>query len=388
MKQDLWLVNSSLTVMFALALAVFMLLQEDPPLWRAPRIFTPLTQPEPSKEASQPTSVWEKIYLDDIFSTYIPREVAAAAKQNFITPIPEPKASVVTPPPEIKKIEFVAPLSITLKGIIAGSDEEKNVAMLADEAGKESMYHLGEKIKDAQLIKIAHNRVVLLRANGQQEIFYLRKDDSLLEEQPGEKWKNIVRKIDEQNYQIDPVQFSDEVDSLGNFIERAAVIGATYEDKKIIGIRIGKIESTHDVATALGLLENDIITTVNDLDITDQKNRISAYDAIRELPSGSTVKVGLKRSGKDMTISYKIAKFERPRKKAVFPGIKVTEQPAPSPQQPADLFKPNRSQQREQDLREFNKVHPNEQRHQQSMMEIRRRILENLQNRSQSPRNN
>lgn len=385
MKQDLWLVNSSLTLMFVISLGFYALLLQKPPRWIRPKALTVHTEDEQIKPSPSPTPSWEKIYLDDIFSTYVPREVVAT-KQNFITPIPEPKAATISPPPEIKKIEFIAPLTITLRGIIAGGDESKNVAMIADETNKEGMYRLGEKIKDAQIIKIAHNRVIFLRANGQQEIFYLRKDDALAEAQPVEKWKKIVRKIDDQNYEVDPLQFSDEVETLGNFIDRASIIGTTYQAGKPIGIRIGKINPNNDVATALGLLENDIITSVNDLDITDPKNRILAYDTIIELPLGAVAKVGLKRADKDIILSYKVAKIQQPRKRTMFSGIKVADQP-PTPPQPAELFKTNRLQQREQDTREFNKIHPNEQRHQQSMMEIRRRILENLQQRSQTTRN-
>lgn len=386
MKQDLWLVNSSLALMFAVSLGFYALLLQKPPRWVGPKALPVHAESEQAQVPPQPTPSWEKIYLDDIFSTYVPKEVVAT-KQNFVTPIPEPKAPTIVPPPDIKKIDFVAPLTVTLHGIIVGSDESKNAAMIADETNKEGMYRLGEKIKDAQIIKIANNRVVFLRANGQQEIFYLRKDEALVDVDPVEKWKTIVRKVDDQNYEVDPTNLSKEVATLGDFIERTSIIGTTYQGGKPIGIRIGTISPRNDVATALGLLENDIITTINDLDIADQKNRISAYDTIATLALDQIAKIGLKRAGNDVVLSYKMVKIEQPRKRTLFPGINVSDQPTQSQPPPADLLKPNRLQQREQDFREFNKLHPNDQRHQQSMMEIRRRILENLQQRAQNTRN-
>lgn len=387
MKQDLWLVNSSLALMFVVSLGFYALLLQKPPRWIRPKPLPVHTESEQAKPSPQPTSSsWEKIYLEDIFSTYVPKEIVAT-KQSFVTPIPEPKAATITPPPDIKKIDFVPPLTITLRGIIVGSDESKNVAMVADETGKEGMYRLGEKIKDAQIVKISHNRVVFLRANGQQEIFFLRKDEALLDKDAIEKWKTIVRKIDDQNFEVDSLHFAKEVGTLGDFIERASIIGTTYQGGKAIGIRVGKIGPNNDVATALGLMENDIITKINDLDITDQKNRVTAYDTIIELPLDGVAKVSVKRGDAETVLSYKIVKIEQTRKRTLFTGINITDQPATPQPPPADLLKPNRLQQREQDNREFSKIHPNEQRHQQSMMEIRRRILENLQQRSQNTRN-
>ena len=155
--------------------------------------------------------------------------------------------------------------------------------MIADETNKEGMYHLGEKIKDAQIIKIANNRVVLLRANGQQEVFYLRKEDLVDEQSVTDKWKYIVKRVDDQTFDIDPVSFSKEVNTLGSFIEHTSVIGTAYAAGKPIGIRIGKLQP-QDTGTFLGLMENDIITSINDMAVTNAQNRLSVFDTITKAP--------------------------------------------------------------------------------------------------------
>ncbi len=382
MKQDLWLANSSLLLMFILSLGVYNLLQQEPPVWVGKKR---LSSEEVEKKATLTESgAWEKIYQDDIFGTYVAQEVKEI-KQALITPIPELKQPVLPPAPEIKKQEFIPPLNITLRGIIAGADEMRNVVMIADETGKEGMYHLGEKIKDAQIIKIAPNRSVLLRANGQQETFYLRKDDLPDEQNIVEKWKHIVHKLDDQSYMVDPIEFAKEVETLGNFIDRIAVIGAAYAGGKPIGIRIGKIAS-HDLAQTLGLMDDDIIISINDLNVADENDRVKAYDLIVKEPMGSVIKVGIKRANKDVFFSYKLAKIERPRK-SIFPGVKLAQPQTPQgvPGQPEEGFKMNRLQQREQAIRDFARQQNDEQR-QQSMLEIRRRILEGLQQRIQNNR--
>lgn len=371
MKQDLWIANTSLLCIFAAAMSVYQLLQQEAPPWRAPKAL--LAPPEKKKEKPPSATAWEKIYQDDVFGTYITPEVKAV-KQNLITPIPEPKAPVIPPPPEIKKQEFIAPLAINLRGIIAGGEEARNVAMVADETGKEAMYHMGEKIKDAQIVKIAHNRVVLLRANGQQEVFYLRKDEAPVDVAPADKWKYIVKKLDDQTFEIDPQEFAKEVESLGHFIERASIIGTAYSGGKSIGIRIGKSEAT-DLATVLGFAENDILTTVNDFDVADSTNRIKAYDALIQLPVGGSFKVGIKRADKDVFLVYKLVKIERP-KKSLFGAPAVKE-----PSQLQDAFKMNRLQERERAVRTFDQAHQGQSQRDQELVEIRKRILENLQRR-------
>lgn len=374
MKQDLWIVNSSLLLVFAAVITAYQAFDPVVPLWRTPKLSS-ITDLEKKDEIIQPNNIsWEKIYQDDIFGSYITQE-PKAVKQNFVTPIPEPRSPTIPPPPEVKKQEFIAPLTITLKGIIAGSDEDRNVAMIADETNKEGMYHLGEKIKDAQLIKIAHNRIVLLRANGQQETFYLRKDDIPVEEAPTEKWKYIVKKYDPQTYDVDPDSFAQEIESLGSFIERAGIIGTAFQDGKPIGIRVGTVDQ-NDVGGALGLAENDVITSINDMLIGEAEKRIAAYQAITQVGLGQSIKVGVKRADKDISLSYKLAKIEKPRK-SMFPGVRyANEKPTPE-----ETMKMSRLQQREQTVREFQNQHYDSQKHQQTMMEIRRRILEGLQQR-------
>jgi type II secretion system protein C len=382
MKQDLWIVNSSLLLVCVVILGAYSAFDPVAPVWKTPRLSSVEALEANTQENISTNNIsWEKIYQDDIFGTYAVRE-ATAVKQSLVTPIPEPRIPTIPPPPEIKKQEFIPALAIALKGIIAGGDEDRNVAMIADETNKEGMYHLGEKIKDAQIIKIAHNRVVLLRANGQQETFYLRKDDVPFEIPPADKWKYIVKKITDQQYQVDPVAFTKEIESLGNFIERASIIGTVFHDGKPVGIRVGSIDA-NDIAAAIGLVENDIITTINDVDLGDAEKRLGAYEAITKMTIGGIINVRIKRAEKDVVITYTLITIDKPRK-ALFPGVRyANEKPTQE-----ETMKMSRLQQREQTVREFQNQHYDNQKHQQTMMDIRRRILEGLQNRVQAQAQN
>jgi type II secretory pathway component PulC len=379
MKQQLWIVNSSLVGLSVLVFAASEMLKQEAPVLRIKRAVVQEMQKQ--KDELSPAPSWEPIFQNDMFGTFVAPEIKTV-KQSLVTPIPEPRPTIIAAPPEVKKQEFVAPLPITLKGIISGLDETKSVAMIADETQKEGIYHLGEKVKDAQIIKIAQNRVILLRANGQQETFFLRKDDNLIDPASGDKWKLIVKKIDDQTYEVDPQEFVKEVESLGSFIERTSFIGLAYKAGAPIGVRIGQT-SPSEVASALGLMQNDVITSVNDLSTIDLKNRMKIYDIITELPIGGTCKVGLKRAEKDIVMSYRLAKIERPRKYSSFPGVTTaTQTPAPAP---LDLAM-GRSQQREATMRDFDRSHNTDSNRSNAIMEIRRRLLENLQNRMRNQR--
>lgn len=373
MKQGLWVLNSSLIVVFLLALFVSNLLIIEPPIVRLKSFILDDFQ---KKKVALPVSTtsWDKIFQNDLFGTYIAAEVKAT-KQSFVTPIPEPKPPTIIQPPEVKKVEFIAPLAINVKGIIVSSDENKSVAMIADEAGKESLYHLGDKIKDAQLIRIARNHIVLMRANGQQEIFYLNKLD--LSGDSTEKWRLIVKKIDDQNYEVDLSAFVHEVESLGNFMERASLVGTVYADEKPVGIRIGNPVGA-DVALALGFALDDIILHVNDISTADVKDRVKIYDAVQMAKIGDVIKVGLRRAEKDVVISYKLTRIDKPKKTGPVADAKG----APGAPQASQM---SRLQEREETIRDFSKQRTNN-RDQQTLMEIRKRLLANLQNRLRNTR--
>ena len=280
-------------------------------------------------------------------------------------------------PPEPKKQEFVPPLGVALKGIIISADQNKNAAMIADETNKESLYHLGDTVKDAQIIKIAKNRVVFLRANGQQEVFFLRKDDNIPDPANQDRWKYVAKKINDQQFEVDPHEFIKEAETLGHFLERASVVGVAFSQGNPVGVRIGSSEP-NTIGAALGLQANDIIVSINDINLTQPQSRLQAYESAIATQIGGTVKVVIKRSGNDMTCMYKVAKIERPKKYASLQGVKVTDQP----QQPAQpTFPMNRIQQREEMLRNFNRNYNANNNQQQIIMDIRRRLLENLQNR-------
>jgi type II secretory pathway component PulC len=392
MKQNLWIVNTSLLMIFALSLGLYNLLHEDAPPRPPRKIPLDVILEEPQKDGVGQiiAPAWEKIYQDDVFGTYVASKPEPTQK-SLIKPMPEPPRPTPIPPPEPKRPDFIPALTVTLRGIIAGSDESQNVAMLADETNKELLYHVGDKVKDAQIIRIASNRVVMLRATGQQETFYLRPPklsplgtpDQPDPQDPLSKWKMIVKKVDDKNFEIDPIEFKREVETLGTFLERAAVIGTAFQEGKAVGIRLGTINAT-DLITALGLKTNDLVTSVNGIFVGTVDDRMKAYEQITKASVDSTISVGLVRDNQDLVISYKLVKLERPSK-FVFSGLKPGTPSAPGAapaggQGAGQALPKSKLQEWEEKKRDFERRNPSD--HDRMMMEIRQRLMQNLQNRS------
>lgn len=386
MKQQLWIVNSSLLGIFFIACTLLKFFEQYPPVRRPGKIV--LQDSVKKKEPISPATL-EVIYKNDIFGTFVPQismppAPAQAIKQSLVTPMPELQATQVTPIPEAKKQEFIDALNLTLKGIVISSDELKNVVMIADETQKENLYHLGDKIKDAQIIKIVRNRVVFLRANGQQELFFLRKEDNPLSIPFEERWKMTVKQINPTTFEIDPEYFVREVDSLGNFVDSLPLVGTAYQGGSSIGIRVGNLEK-QDVGSMLGLQPFDIIVAINNVTTAEPKNRLEIYDAVTQSKIGDTINVKVKRGQQEVELAYKLSKLAQGKTMGVQPSSGQTpEQTAsqPSPQPPSGM---NSHQERVAARRQFKARHPNPQR-QETMMEIRKRLLDNLRTRLQNSR--
>ena len=396
MKKNLWIVNTSLLVIFALSLGLYNLLHEDAPSYPPRKVPLDIVVTEPQREGAAEViaHVWEKIYQDDIFGTYTAIKVEPT-QRSLIKPMPEPPRANPVPPQEPKRPDFIPALTVTLRGIIAGSDENQNVAMIADETNKELLYHVGDKLKDAQIIRIASNRVVILRATGQQETFYLRppklaplgQPDQLDPLDPLSRWKMIVKKVDDKNFEVDLIEFKHEIETLGVFLERAAVIGTAFQGGKAVGVRLGTINAT-DLIIALGLKSNDLITTVNGLFVGSVDDRMKAYEQIIKASIGSTISVGLIRDSQEITLMYKLVKLER-LSKFVFSGLKPGGAPAipgapGAPQTAGSALPKSRLQEWEEKKRDFERRNPSDQ--DRMMMEIRQRLMQNLQNRSYETR--
>lgn len=375
MKQALWIVNSSIIGLLVLSLVVLQLLYQEPP--EVSRLTIPERQGLTQKKQAFPDTHWEPIFKHDLFGTYVPR-TAQPTQKNLVTPVPEMQEPAPQPIPEPKAPEFTPELSLTIKGIIIAADETQNVAMIEDESKKEGVYHIGDMYKDGQIIKISRNSVVFLRASGQQESFYLRKEDADLAMDGPVKWEYIIKKLDNTTWQIDPESFKHEIDSLGYFLDRTGVIGTAYQQGAPIGVRIGEI-SKDAVGSLLGLEKGDIITAINSISTAEAPNRVAIFDKVAASKAGDVIIVKIKREEAEITQTYKLAYISKAKR------VLFGEEKGKEPAKAEDDLKMSKLQEREKQIREFNERHENTQQR-DAIAQIRKRLLENLRMRLQNAR--
>ncbi len=271
-------------------------------------------------------------------------------------------------------------MKITLKGIAFSSEEEKSITILADETKKEGVYHVGDMVKDAQIIKISQNRITLLRVNGQHETIFLRESDNAENITKEELWEDVVKKIDEKNYEIDRIKFPQKVPSLGNLSEILSLMTA-YDNGKPIGIRVSKIDP-RSIGNQIGLKENDIILSINSIKTGDKKERMKILDNVYSIKKDKKLSVVLLRDSKEEELLFKITEIKTKKKRFFEPkkAEKETEKDK--------LFKLSNLQKREEQRRVFAKKHNQPQAQQQKNIidEIRKRLLENIRERVRNTR--
>lgn len=251
--------------------------------------------------------------------------------------------------------------------------------MLADQTGKENVYHVGDKVQDAQIIKLTKNKMVLLRSNGQLETFYLRKPDKLNPDLSS--WDLAVKRIDDNLYHIDPLEITKGVSSVGEVIEMLD-LGDAYEGKSSKGVQVGSI-THHPLGAKLGLEKGDVITTINDISAVDSKQRIKIFDTIAALPMGSHIEVALLRGGKPKTISYLLKQLEKP---SPFSNPILGDNANEEKQEDDELFKLSKNAQRQQSRRRFEHVHRTHEQHDQAITDMRQRLLTNMKERTHNRR--
>lgn len=376
MKQALWIINSSIVFLLIFSLAILQILYQEPPI--ITKLAVPLGQGESKKKTLFPVSRWEPIYKKDLFETYA-AQLPQPSQKNLVTPTPEIQEPEAQKPLEPKAPEFLPELVLSIKGIIIAADETQNVAMIEDEAKKEGVFHVGDMYKDGQVIKISRNSVVFLRASGQQEAFYLRKEDADLAMDGPTKWEFIVKKLDDSSWQIDPESFKHEIDSLGLFLDKMNILGTAYQQGNPLGIRIGSVEKG-SLAELLGFKNNDIILSINNVSTAQAANRVAIFDKIATNKPGDVIIVKIKRSEGDVSHSYKLNYISK-AKRILFGDEKPKEDVKPQ-----EGLKMSPVQEREKQIRDFNARHENAQQ-QDAIAQIRKRLLENLRNRLQNGRN-
>lgn len=271
--------------------------------------FLPEKESKPTK-ATMPKIDLGKIYTNDLFGTYKepplkPIEVEKEKPLPLPPTIQQPKAVEKTAP------TFMAPLEIALRGVMISETEEFNTAIIEDIKTKLAKnYYIGDKIQDAQLIRIARNKIMLIRANGQQETLYLNKHDAEIDQllTQDQNWTSVIKKAGASNYEVDPLEFIKRVHNLTQFIDMLNLT-TVYQKGESIGCRVGGLNK-NSLGESLGLKVGDIITKINNIPATTTNNRYDIYKLVTDLHENDTITMEITRKTVPLTLTYTLKNFK------------------------------------------------------------------------------
>lgn len=317
MRQPVWIVNSALAALLLFTVLIVLLTRTKPPRLAS---IEPTGYEKPIKKQI-PETVIAKIYENDLFGTYQKPIIQPAQEKPITAQLPAPPNAIATVIPQLPQPQFLEPLQLTVKGVIIAGDDQKSRALIEQNKTKqEALYKIGDRIEDAQLMRVFKNRIVFIRSNGQEEILYLRERDA--KDSPltprTDRWDGVIKKSGNE-YIVDPAAFVAQIPSLASLISELDML-TVYRKGKPVGLRIGNIEAD-SVGPQLGLQAGDIIMKIDGHSVADLSQRLALYQKVISLPSDSTVNVTLARYKRPVTISYMLAPLG---KKATF-AAKVEE---------------------------------------------------------------
>jgi type II secretory pathway component PulC len=326
MRHPLWILNSALLLLLIIAAGFTFVAQvEVPEREEIKPSDHKKTIQKPSEKINIPA-----IYQNDLFGSYV-KKVEEPEQVPAPTEPPPAPAPVTIPIPVIAEPKFTDPLNITLKGIIiVTNDDRKNRAIIADNTtSKEQLYKVEDLIEDARLIKILSNKVIFLRAGGQQEVLYLRHKDAELDPVYAvhSNWSNIIEQVNDTTYIIHTALFVDRVKNLAQCIDLLDLI-TVYQKGKSIGCRIGNVDE-NTLGNALGFHAGDIIMGIDDIAPTDTEQRMNIYKKIIAMKAKETFKILLRRQGSDITLTYMLSDTKKPAEKTSETG--AASKPAQTP---------------------------------------------------------
>lgn len=297
MKPPLWIINSALLVIFAFCLYVVLLLQP-----KTPQAVSLLPEAILNLTSNIAPVNLKSIYEDDIFKTYIASPDNTELINSEIQ-IPMPPDYQAPQSDSDSTPVFLDPLPITMTGIMTFGSEEYNRVIIRDQRDQiERSYQVGDDLEDAQIMRILPNKVLIIRANSQQETLFLREQDVIADLDSIEPdWTNLITKKSENAYLIKTKEFVDYIKNLGNFIDLLNLITA-YKAGVSIGIKIGN-KTVSPVVTQLGLQSDDIITNINDFSVASATGRMQAYNSAID-PKTTLITVKILRNQSEITLEY------------------------------------------------------------------------------------
>jgi general secretion pathway protein C len=190
-------------------------------------------------------------------------------------------------------------LNCTLIGTIIHEGAASWAVIMDNQSGKQDKYTVGDKIRNAEIVMILRNQVVL-NINGKNErlimgIEKIRAEDQTLE--PGAAGSPE----DVETYKISKDFVAQSVNNIAQIMSTVRV-KPHFEDGKPAGFQVSNIKSDSILKT-MGFQEGDVIRSVNGREIRTAEDVMRLYNTLKD---SSFFGIGLVRNGQPKTLNFKV----------------------------------------------------------------------------------
>ena len=190
-------------------------------------------------------------------------------------------------------------LNCTLIGTIVHEGAESWAVIMDNQSGKQDKYTVGDKIRNAEVVMILRNQVVL-NINGKNErlimgIEKIRAEDQDLEPGAAESPGGV------ETYKISKDFVAQSVNNIAQIMSTVRV-KPHFEKGKPAGFQVSNIKSDSILKT-MGFKEGDIIRSVNGQEIRTAEDVMALYNTLKD---SSFFGIGLVRNGQPTTLNFKV----------------------------------------------------------------------------------
>lgn len=195
------------------------------------------------------------------------------------------KEPVATPPPQqTEKVEKNTKLRLKLHGVFASNDPRKGSAIIA-EGNDQVLYSIGEEIEKNRGVKLAKvfQKRVVLDNKGTMENLWLFSEEDLKSAALASPPKKEETEEAKPNPNVPPsraVQTTARPDQIPKNIGDVVRFSVHREGGKMVGYRI-RPGRDRELFNQVGLKANDIVTSVNGIEVNDPKQIRSVYKSMK-----------------------------------------------------------------------------------------------------------
>jgi general secretion pathway protein C len=199
---------------------------------------------------------------------------------------------------EIDQLDLTS-LNCTLIGTIINEGAESWAIILDNQSGKQDRYTVGDKLRNAEVVMILRNQVVL-NIDGKNErlimgIEKIRAEDRSGEVSAAENPEGV------ETYKISKDFVAQSVNNIAQIMSTVRV-KPHFEDGKPAGFQVSNIKSDSILKT-MGFQEGDVIRSVNGREIRTAEDVMRLYATLKD---SSFFGIGLVRNGQPTTLNFKV----------------------------------------------------------------------------------